>query len=522
MVQMGFESIVLAGVDLCFRADGQSHESGSLENKIGRFVHNSTQYVKTNGGEMAPTSSDFLTAQVTLQAQVRGIKESLPNVRIINPAPSAAYVEGVAYVPLGELVLPSWKNERYERVQSCIEPLKFDESVFLKHTLKVTQAMRLKLTRTIGHAQKGLAVAKVLFDQSSKIPARTKQLLLAKDKLEKALGDDLPLLMDYAPAKFNDTFLTNTEKKQENSDIQSAFVTYFNAIIESGNLLLTNFDHAIALTQLRQLESSSVTLTQTLVDQWMRFGQPGRLHHWLDRWGRAENELTEAELVIATPALRAYDAIFKVAETGIAKKFKKNVLENTLASVRQAMLVDTEDNITKLDEVLQYCEERAEDDFYRDLGLFILGHFNKLRGDTAQAYQVWGMVEHFKIRQDALKQSLLLSMKVNDYEQSFLALERLCILNRAYLVVYANLLQTMGQVSNAIEVLQTYTKLSPDDIAARLQLVSLLKSEKRLSDAQAELQLAHQLSPTNPVIRRMLSDMGGHLLGEFALDGNFL
>ncbi len=507
IVQMGFETIIFAGVDLCFKQDGQSHESSSIENEVGRFVHDSTQNVRTNSGQIAPTGPSFLVGHLTLQAQVNGILANRPQVKIVNPAPGAAFIEGVVHTDLESLALPNGFNIGYQQALSIHAALKFKEASFLKSTLTDAQNMFQTLQKTISFAEKGLATAQVLFDKSEKIQSRTKQLLSSKSKLEKLMGCDLPLLMDYAPAKFNDTFLTNTKHKQENSDIQSSFVHYFNAIIASAKLLKNNIEFAVELIRLRQQEMKQSVLTQELVDLWMKYAQPGRLHNWLSRWKRSVDDLNDEELLIATPALRAYDAIFKASETGIIRRFKKTVLDNTLDSVRKAMLLGNEESVFKLDEVLQYCENHADNEFYRDLGLLILGYFSRLRNDTEQAYTLWGMIVHSKLRQDALKNTLLMSMKLQDHERALIALESLCAINKGYLVVYANLLQSLGQLAAAIEVLNAYVHLSPDDMAAKLQLVDLLKLENRFDDASDLLKQAHRQAPNNVLISRMLNEM---------------
>jgi tetratricopeptide (TPR) repeat protein len=251
---------------------------------------------------------------------------------------------------------------------------------------------------------------------------------------------------------------------------------------------------------------------------WIRYGQPGRLYVWLDSHQRNIEDLTEAENALAYPLICAFDAIFKVTETGIVKKFKASVYDNTLEEVLKSMQQVDESSIDKLDEVLIFCEAQAEqDEFYRSLGLFILGYFNSLRGQLDDAYDAWDMVEHDKLREQAQISALTLALSQQDYARALSVLERLCVKQQAYLTIYANILITLGQQTLAIEVLQTYLQKVPEDIAAHLQLAQLLLALGRQEVAREQLEKLHQQSPTNPLIQRLLLESGGKVREDLTM-----
>jgi tetratricopeptide (TPR) repeat protein len=288
------------------------------------------------------------------------------------------------------------------------------------------------------------------------------------------------------------------------------------AIKKSSEPLLKLVEHGLEIVRLRQKERDESELTQALVNGWMRYGQPGRLYVWLDLHARGIHDLSEDEKVLAHPLIRAYEAIFKVVDTGIAQKFKQHVHENTLDSVRKAMSKLTEENITKLDEVLLYCEEHSEEaaGFYRDLGLYILGYFHKLREQKQEAYAVWAMVTHPKLQQLVYKDSLNYAMLNNDYEEALNVLQKLCVINRRFLTVYASVLITIGQPILATEVLTVYLQEETDDIASRLQLARLLLDSQQIEQAKEQLEEAYRQSPTNPIVQRLLIQAGGQVLPE--------
>jgi tetratricopeptide (TPR) repeat protein len=269
------------------------------------------------------------------------------------------------------------------------------------------------------------------------------------------------------------------------------------------------------IIELRLLELTTPYLTAELVKGWMRYGQPGRLYAWLDVHQRSADSLSDVEQSLAYPLIRAYEAIFKVQETGIHKKFKASVYDNTMDSVIKAMQVIDEASISVLDEMLAFCEENAEqDDYYRSLGLFILGYFQSVRGDRDGAYQAWSLVDHDKLREQAQISHLTLALSVQNYDQALQVLERLCVKQPAYLTVYANILISLKQPQYAIEVLRQYVKQQSTDMAARLQLAQLLIESEQSDEAYTLLEKANQQSPNNPIVQKLFRQVGGQVLHE--------
>jgi hypothetical protein len=512
IVHFGFEHIIFAGVDMCHKSDGQSHESGSLESQVGRFVgtYRATQFVTTNGGRLASTTPDLFSAHQVLQVQVAALGAHFKHLTFYNPSPDAAAIAGVSFTPWHELSLPAWQNQAPAIVQQRIDRLKFNATKFLTASRKEVQRMRRALSAAEKAAETGLKATKVLFDSDAKTLKASEKVKQARLKIEKVLADDAAMLIDYAPAAFHDSLTVDVTQKQENKDIQQSLTYYFEAIQKSIKQLVSVIDGCQELIDLRAREQAEAQLSPELVRGWIRFGQPGRLYVWLDAHQRSAADLSEAENALAYPLIRAFEAIFKVTETGIVKKFKASVYDNTLDEVMKSMQQIDEPSIDKLDEVLSFCEGQAEqDDFYRSLGLFILGYFDSLRGNLDDAYHAWDMVDHDKVREQAHISALTLSLSQRDYARALTVLEKLCVKQHAYLTIYANVLLSLGQQALAVEVLQSYLQKVPEDIAAHLQLAQLLLALGQSDTARAQLEKLYQQSPTNPIVQRLLLEAGG-------------
>lgn len=517
MVHFGFEHIVFAGVDMCHKSDGQSHESGSLESQVGRFVgtYRATQFLTTNGGRLASTTPDLFTAHQVLSFQVKALCMHFPQLRFYNPSADSAVIDGVSFIPWQELELPEWHNEAPELVQTVIDQLKFNPEKFLNTTKKEVLRIRRRLTEAKKAAAAGIKASKSLFANDNKTLKVSDKLVQARHRIDKALDDDAAMLIDYAPAAFHDALTIDTTQEQDKDAIQKALQDYFIAIEKSSQQLIDVISSSQEIIDLRQREHQEKTLSMELVRGWIRFGQPGRLYVWLDMHHRDISELSEDENKLAYPLIRAFYAIFKVSEMGIMKKFKASVYDNTLDEVLKSMQQIDEASIDKLEEVLAFCEEQAEKDtFYRDVGLFILGYFDSLRANFEPAYQTWSMVEHEKVREQAHISILTLALSQRDYSRALSVLELLCVKQHGYLTVYANILMSIGQQALAVTVLQTYLQKMPDDIAASLQLAQLLLALDKKDEARGGLEKLYQQSPTNPLIQRLLLEAGGQLLQD--------
>lgn len=517
LVHFGFETILFAGVDMCHKLDGQSHESGSIESQVGRFVgtYKATQFVTTNSGRLASTTPDLFTAHQVLQVQVTALKAHYQQLQFINPSPDSAAVEGVDYVAWSALALPDWENQVPSQVEAIIKALPFKADKFLNETKKEVLRMRKAFAQAKKSATEGKKQAGMLFDDPLKVPDRTAKVQAAKKTIEKALGDNQPMLIDYAPSAFHQALTVDVEKEQSRDEIKDSLVHYFTAVETSCHSFIEVMDASKDIAELRLSELKNPNLKADLVKGWMRYGQPGRLYAWLDAQQRSADSLSEVEQSLAYPLIRAYEAIFKVQETGIHRKFKASVYDNTMESVLKAMQLIDEASITTLDEMLAFCEENVEqDDFYRSLGLFILGYFQSVRGDREGAYQAWAMVDHEKLREQAQISHLTLALSVQNYDQALQVLERLCVSQPAYMTVYANILINLKQPHYAIEVLRQYVKQQSADMAARLQLVQLLIESQQSDEAYALLEKANQQSPNNPIVQKLFRQVGGQVLHE--------
>ncbi|MGB9577814.1 MAG: motility associated factor glycosyltransferase family protein, partial [Halothiobacillaceae bacterium] len=102
--EMGFRTIILGGVDLCFTQEGYTHALGSNERAAGPRFDLTHLEVETYAGHKASTTPDFATAIDILGKQARYL--SSKGVVLINPSPGAARIEAIQHIRQDELPIP--------------------------------------------------------------------------------------------------------------------------------------------------------------------------------------------------------------------------------------------------------------------------------------------------------------------------------------------------------------------------------------------------------------------------------
>lgn len=506
ITHMGFEQIIFSGVDLCFKPNGQTHESGSIENKIGRHVHKSMQTLISNDGLEVPTSTDFYTAHQVLVAQVASILHHFPKVRLVNPSGGAARVDGVEYLPLSQLKLTNWQCDVSAHVDKVLAKKAGSAKAFYEKTHKTLTVMRSKLQRTNTESARAIKLLDKLFASPEATLKYSKTLLITKQRIESTLKNDLPLLFDYEPTAFHDAMLIDTTQEQTQDQMVDAFRHYFTAVNGSSLSLIRLLDHAIGLVILRQLEMNSSRLSAELINGWITYGQPGRLYVWLTQHQRSFARLSASEKLLAQPMVKAFDLLFQDQPTEIEDKFRKSVYTNLLDQVELAVKIVNEENILLLQEILTLCEDRAAtDDFYRDLGLFIWAYFNEIKQESSQSYQLWSMISTPGIKLLAMRRQMSVAMSDSNNERLLEAVQALCVLDRRYLPAYAGILKHLGCHDQAVEVLQTYLRHVPKDISANIQLVQLYFEILQPEQACERLKLMIDTWPGNPIVRNLLA-----------------
>jgi len=117
-VHLGCSAVILAGVNFCYSAEGQTHAAGSNENNIGPDLGRVAPRLETYRGGQADTNQGYLEAFDVMGIQAQWA-QSL-GTRVYNCSLDAARIDHVEYKPLCDFELPPVDSTTTDVLSECI------------------------------------------------------------------------------------------------------------------------------------------------------------------------------------------------------------------------------------------------------------------------------------------------------------------------------------------------------------------------------------------------------------------
>ncbi|KPJ92997.1 MAG: hypothetical protein AMJ53_08295, partial [Gammaproteobacteria bacterium SG8_11] len=239
IVALGCKQIILAGLDLCFSAEGFSHAKGSDERKAGAFLAYSDQTVTTNNGNTAETDNAFFTAIKGIESQAKTAKEK--GCRLINPSPNAARMHNVDFVPLDSITLDTLDTPAIDTIRSAL-PVENSATRLASYQQagKEFDKAQYTITKIKKLAKQALEHNDGLFGRNGKkVDFKHK---LHMDKIEKQLNKDFKefasLCKLFGMKEFIKTFSTTEGDSWSDEEIETKGRVYYQAYISGANALL--------------------------------------------------------------------------------------------------------------------------------------------------------------------------------------------------------------------------------------------------------------------------------------------
>jgi hypothetical protein len=498
--EMGFSQIILAGLDLCFKPDGQTYAKGSDEFDSGPKIGKSLTTVMTNGGWQAETIYDFkasitIVGQQAEQALKRGC-------RIINPAPIAAQVPNVEFLdidainvnPIDELfistidkVLPANTQERRRQHYDLVAK-------------ELTRAF-YQLVSVKNLAQKALRCNNGLFGRNG-LQANFKYKK-KMDRIEKELNRKYKsftqLIKQFGLRDFLKLTRPDPNKEWEDEEIEQTGRIYYETMSNSADKLMELINKAKDRVHTRIEEETKQPDFLWLFSQWRKDQQPGRVLVFKDN----HPELTSA----AEPTIQAeikfleneFQKILTERETEHKKYSNK---ESSLSGVRSKALIlfkqKDEKGLEKLSSLLTGHQEKNS----AILQSLTKGYLAELKGKTAVALKNYQHLmtlvdEHDPILEDVLKRISLISLRIKDTANALTALECLAAISPLYMPQFANLFSLLGKHQQALTVYADYLERVPNDIVTMLKISRYYMELGMPEGAKMVLELILKQEPDN-------------------------
>lgn len=487
-MHLGLQTIILAGVDLCFTPQGQTHAGGSNENLVGPDLGQVSPRIETYGGQHADTNQGYAEALHVLGAQARLAVER--GQRIYNCSPGAAKVPLIDFKSLDEMELPPGETTPAEMLANRVPEATGKER--LAHYRRVKKELtraRLKFQEILKLSGEALDCADGLFGVDGKKGDFRHKLRMDKieRRLDRSFRDFSSLVKQFGIKKFL-TILKTPKLAEDWSDeqVERATRDYYEAYREGTRYLIGLMESALRRIDSRIEEEAARPDFRALFTQWERDAQYGRLRVWSQRHADTARLLTAAERVEATRLEEGFSSSMTEEKTSQIKLLEK--LHDVKHCRSKALLLFQRKELAELETMAQGLADHPNREKALAYLQFVNGLVAELRGEADQAighYQPL-LDESHPLTEDALLQIATLAISCQDTDSALLCLECLAGLSPSYLPPYGDILRTLGRFEDAFNIYNRYLGLVPDDVSAMMTL-GILCREAGLSDTAAEL-----------------------------------
>ncbi|MEO5340319.1 MAG: DUF115 domain-containing protein [Magnetococcus sp. MYC-9] len=508
-VEMGFSQVVVAGFDLCFDRDGFTHTEGSEERKAGPFAAPLELWVETNGGWQAETRYDFMNAIPSLEqlatfAVNRGC-------RVINPAPGAARIAQVEHLPWASLVVEPLPVPAWQSIQERIAPPTATER--MDHYERVMQ----ELLRVRGEVQQVMRLTTEAMECNDRFfgrkgrPADFK-FKLRMDEIERKLDEEHQpfslLVKRWGVAEFLKLSRPDMDREWTDQEIEETGRRYYQIYRESASALTRLLDEIRQRLRARMEEEKPHPTLKTLVAQWKKDNQPGRLLVFLRRRQQEVESFAEGQQGMLRALLEAHQQAMAETETD----YKAHLFQSmaTPQTVRyKAMSLFRQKDAGRLLAFAQGLEKSAAEAVDAgDAGefatthkeqyvLLIRGLVAELAGDLPQAADYFNQIQSPYLLTDALQQRFTVALMQEDLPAALPIARQLAERSPLHIPHYGDMLRLTGRRQEAIAVYEGFVKMAKNDLVTMIKLGKLHSETGDPGAARRVFEHILQIDPDN-------------------------
>lgn len=490
--EFGFRTIILAGVDLCFTAEGYTHALGSNERAAGPRFDLTHLEVETYAGHKASTTPDFASAIETLALQARQLTSM--GCTLVNPSPHAAKIEAILHQPIDDIPIPSEIIDIPSTLHKLLPSLKKNQHLTHYRKLSVEFSRIQHELKTIHDLiDNAIHINDSMFD-----PAASQQENAGKkrnlDKIEKTLNKKhahLSLIIKHmglrsmlrAMRPFADY------ESMDAKAIREIGHDYYATYLEGTQRLMRILEDAKERLDLRLREEETDTAFDNLASAWKSHAIPGRVRVWEKRHPERIAQLTEEERGLREALEQEFREDIERKLTAHMARAKAHA-DLGAARIRARQLF-AQRKITALEGLCSALKKHHDHAQGQALILLVEGYIHELRGDMTSALANYAKVlahEDLRATEDALLRMADWSLGQGLSEQSLHALQCLASISEQYILQYAEMLRIAGEPLKAVEAYQHHIARFPDDTHAKIRLVRHLLDYQAYEGAQLVLQ----------------------------------
>ncbi|MBF0357839.1 MAG: DUF115 domain-containing protein [Magnetococcales bacterium] len=474
-LDMGFSKIVLAGIDLCFSKEGFTHAQGSAEAQVGPYTKRSQLWVETNGGWQAETSPDFhssLNALNTIAGQ--GVEKSERKCQLINPSQASAKIENIDHLPWDSITTTPLTISAVDSINNLLAessvPSWSDHYQMVEGELNLVRGKLLKIKKL---AENAIVYNDKLFGRKGHPPDFKYKKMM--DDVELSLNNDFGdisrLVKSWSVGKLLKLSRPNKDVEWTDEEIEETGRRYYEIYRDSVKELLKVLDDSRQRLRARIEETKPRPNIKTLITQWNRDGQPGRLYTFLDRSGRSIEDFPEKQAESLKEVAQSFADILAETETDYSVHCQ-NTLASPMAILSKAKHFFTTNDTAKLENFLDGIKESSleEKDAFVNL---MEGYVAQKAGNLELALDHYEKVNSKMLEGECLKQCLSVYLLQNDLARACLVAEKLSEESMLFTPYYADLLRLTGDQKLAVVKYREYLDVVDHDLVVKQKLGKL-------------------------------------------------
>lgn len=467
-LHLGVREVYLAGVDLCYSAEGKTHESQSVESNKGQVLDESTQ-VENYLGQKMSTNIQLYDARNNFVKQAQEYVRLYPDLKMANLNPQAAVIDHVSHVDANQIELNGDKVNIIELFRDSLgNDLNITRSYLAKLKKEVTFYNQW-LHKLIRESEAALELLPKLFENPEKQGQRIKKIIQAKQKVENNLGEDYATFVNYGRKFFLES-LNPTESQNEMSqeEIIASFKGFFYGVSETAKAFVAKLNGLKQRVSEREKEIKPNADLSKLAQTWLQNNEPGRFYIWLDHFAIHDYEYYQSKYAdVVAEIEKAYQCLLednqRLEENLLIKQASPEwFFENLLANFQ-------ENNVAGIESLQKHLKTINNQEMQLPLS-FSKGLLLEVNKQLEEAYEWYASIDpqfsNFYIQQRFYP----LAFHFGQHQPGLLSLEKLCQQDMKFIPQYANALEVMGNLEGAIQILEKYPHLDID-LQAALDLI---------------------------------------------------
>ncbi len=464
-IDMGFNNILLSGVDLCFSEKGVTHASGSNEAKIGPTLGQSGKWVETYSGNTVETLIVFEQAAKGLATEASRASKQATN--IYNLSPNAAKVENITHIPTSALTFTDEACQFNEKINQLI-PDKMPHIIVEDYNDVLS-----KVEKTLSNikqinllAQDALKANSKLFEDKGQESENFKYKI-QMDKIEKQLNAKFKKTVTFVKNFGIDKFIVSaqTDSSAEWSDekLEKTGRLYYQAYIDTCKSLINHLENTKNRI-LNRIEEQRINANiSALLEQWQSDKVPGRAKNWLKR---NQKNIDLYPDTIKQKFIQYDEQFNEIIANEDTPHLARTKNEASLHGVRRKIItLFHQKNLEALKTLAQSLKLHVQaNDEATPLYHLCLAYFYTASANEVEALANFDLLPSEDIFEDELQQIAAIAFKLENYDLAKACLNQLSSIANIYIPQYAKLLLLMGEEEAAIACYTEFLQAHPEDI----------------------------------------------------------